>query len=260
MSAPLLADAARRHRAHRLSRHGCSSAPPACRSWSSAGRRRLRSCSMAGGRASPASPPDETQAVFLSGLRGPAAQLGLRRGRPSAQLKLLAALPAGGQTDPAPPSARAFTSTRSAGTRPPPASTTCATSPRAVWDDQELRIRYESWKARAVERPIEPLGLVLKAGEWYLVARVARDLRTFKLAAIQDARAPDRAVRPAAPLRPRRLLGRGDSALRGKRLSRRGDAARLASRIGPAAPPRPARRRRGRPLRRGAATRAAGAG
>src|SRR3954470_8994618 len=44
--------------------------------------------------------PDETQAVFLSGLRGPAAQLGLGDAMTSAQLKLLAALPAGGQTDP----------------------------------------------------------------------------------------------------------------------------------------------------------------
>jgi predicted DNA-binding transcriptional regulator YafY len=45
-------------------------------------------------------------------------------------------------------------------------------------------MRYESWTS-VREREVDPLGLVLKAGVWYLVARQGRELRTFKLAAIQ---------------------------------------------------------------------------
>jgi predicted DNA-binding transcriptional regulator YafY len=127
--------------------------------------------------------PDETQAVFLSGLRGPAAQLGLGEAMTSAQLKLLAALPAGGQTDP-----------RRVGSRFhfDPVGWYQTAAPvdhlreiaRAVWEDQRLRIGYESWKGM-VDRTIEPLGLVLKGGEWYLVARVGRDLRTYRLSNVR---------------------------------------------------------------------------
>ena len=33
-----------------------------------------------------------------------------------------------------------------------------------------------------MQRRIDPLGLVLKAGAWYLVARAGRDIRTYKIA------------------------------------------------------------------------------
>src|SRR3546814_15428693 len=44
-------------------------------------------------------------------------------------------------------------------------------------------MRYESWKAE-VRRAAQPLGLVLKAGHWYLVARVGKDLRTYRVSKI----------------------------------------------------------------------------
>ncbi len=40
---------------------------------------------------------------------------------------------------------------------------------KAVWEGRRLRLRYESWKGSSV-RIVEPLGVVLKAGEWYFVA------------------------------------------------------------------------------------------
>ncbi|MER6923597.1 WYL domain-containing protein, partial [Streptomyces spiralis] len=42
----------------------------------------------------------------------------------------------------------------------------------AVWDDRRITARYRSGEAE-VERELEPYGLVLKAGVWYLCARVA---------------------------------------------------------------------------------------
>jgi predicted DNA-binding transcriptional regulator YafY len=39
----------------------------------------------------------------------------------------------------------------------------------AVWRQQRLRIRYQSWKA-VKERLVEPLGIVLKGGSRYLAA------------------------------------------------------------------------------------------
>jgi predicted DNA-binding transcriptional regulator YafY len=44
----------------------------------------------------------------------------------------------------------------------------------AVWDDRRITARYRRGESE-VERVLEPYGLVLKAGVWYLCARVARD-------------------------------------------------------------------------------------
>ena len=57
----------------------------------------------------------------------------------------------------------------------------------AVWKDQRLSIRYDSWKG-IVDRTVEPLGLVVKAGEWYLVALAGKDAsaRTYRLSNILE--------------------------------------------------------------------------
>lgn len=46
---------------------------------------------------------------------------------------------------------------------------------------------YRSWKA-AVSRRLDPLGLVLKAGTWYLVAREGRTIRTYRVTNIDALR------------------------------------------------------------------------
>jgi predicted DNA-binding transcriptional regulator YafY len=38
-----------------------------------------------------------------------------------------------------------------------------------------------------VRRTVDPLGLVLKAGAWYLVARAAESIRTYKIAKVLEA-------------------------------------------------------------------------
>ncbi|WP_103380905.1 helix-turn-helix transcriptional regulator [Pseudonocardia dioxanivorans] len=62
-----------------------------------------------------------------------------------------------------------------------------ATLARAVWSEQRVRIGYRRGfgdDASTVERVVEPLGLVLKAGVWYLVAGVGGDVRTYRAAKV----------------------------------------------------------------------------
>ncbi|HET6274570.1 MAG TPA: YafY family protein [Candidatus Cybelea sp.] len=58
---------------------------------------------------------------------------------------------------------------------------------RAVWDDRCLRIRYEDRNRTTSTRAVDPLGLVSKAGVWYLVARHAGELRSFRVDRIRTA-------------------------------------------------------------------------
>lgn len=127
----------------------------------------------------------ESQAVFLSGLAIPAAQLGLKDDVESARLKLLAALPPGTRDDAQRVSSRLHLDPvdwyRDA--EPVPALATIA---EAVWRERQLEIRYESWKTTAT-RMVEPLGLVVKAGIWYLVATLKDQPRTFRVSQIRSA-------------------------------------------------------------------------
>jgi predicted DNA-binding transcriptional regulator YafY len=127
--------------------------------------------------------PAEAEALFLVGLPGPAADLGLGEPMADAQLKLLAALPAEGRAGAARVAGRFhldpvgwFKSAEAADVLPALAE--------AVWTAQRVRVRYESWTG-PVERDLEPLGLTLKAGSWYLVAQVGGKPRTYRVSAIQ---------------------------------------------------------------------------
>jgi len=57
---------------------------------------------------------------------------------------------------------------------------------RAVWDDRRVELRYRDRDANTTERRVDPLGLVAKAGIWYLVARHDNDYRTFRAERILD--------------------------------------------------------------------------
>jgi predicted DNA-binding transcriptional regulator YafY len=128
--------------------------------------------------------PSEAQAVFLSGLAGPAAQLGLGTQVETAKLKLLTALPAPWRDDAQRISSRLHLDPtdwyREA--EPVPHLTAIAA---AVWNERQLAIRYESWKATA-RRTVNPLGLVLKAGTWYLVAAAADAPRTYRISNVRQ--------------------------------------------------------------------------
>ncbi|MBL7090122.1 WYL domain-containing protein [Acidovorax sp.] len=112
--------------------------------------------------------PSEAQAVFLSGLPGPAQDLGLGSDVEGARLKLLSSLPVSWREDAQRVSARLHLDPVDwyRESDPTPHLPTVAA---AVWSGHQVTLRYESW-AHTVERTVSPLGLVLKAGVWYLVA------------------------------------------------------------------------------------------
>jgi predicted DNA-binding transcriptional regulator YafY len=73
-----------------------------------------------------------------------------------------------------------------------------STVAQALWDDRQLRLRYESWE-RDVERVVHPLGLVLKAGAWYLVASAGKDPRTYRVSNVKRAEVLDARVQRPRP-------------------------------------------------------------
>ncbi|MFD9482622.1 helix-turn-helix transcriptional regulator [Streptomyces sp. NPDC059991] len=131
---------------------------------------------------------DEAQAAFLAALPGTAAELGLGEALSTAQLKLRAALPAelrehagriqehflldapGWYGDAA---------------RTPHLTAVAA----AVWARRAVVLRYRRWRApEEIERRVEPYGLVLKAGRWYLVAGGPCGIRTYRVDQIDELR------------------------------------------------------------------------
>ncbi|MFD0689446.1 helix-turn-helix transcriptional regulator [Actinomadura fibrosa] len=120
---------------------------------------------------------EEAEALFLSGLPGPAGDMGLADAVAAAELKVLAALPSALRDAPARAGQRFHLDAPGwfGGGDPPPLLRELA---RAVWEDAVVELRYR--KDREVVRTVEPYGLVLKNGTWYLVARVGGEPRTYR--------------------------------------------------------------------------------
>ena len=126
----------------------------------------------------------EAESLFLAGLPGPAAELGLGTMLAAAQLKLLAALPpelrsrAGRIRERFHLDAPGWFSD---GDQP----LHLAAVADAVWEQRAVRVRYRRWGGE-VARTLEPLGLVLKGGNWYLVACAAGQARTYRVSRILE--------------------------------------------------------------------------
>ncbi|MDT8842124.1 YafY family protein [Paraburkholderia fungorum] len=126
----------------------------------------------------------EAEALFLAGLPGPVQALGLGAVMAGAQTKLLAALPAELRST--------AERMRSRFHLDAPGWFADADQPanlpliaNAVWEQHPLQIRYQSWKAEKFRR-IEPLGIVLKSGAWYVVGRVGTDKRIYRISRILE--------------------------------------------------------------------------
>src|SRR6266446_554334 len=57
----------------------------------------------------------------------------------------------------------------------------------AVFGDRRLHLKYRRAEAQVVERDVDPLGLIIKAGVWYLLAVVDGDRRLFRLSRVESA-------------------------------------------------------------------------
>jgi predicted DNA-binding transcriptional regulator YafY len=139
----------------------------------------------------------EAEALFLAGLPGPAAQLGLADMLSAARLKLLSALPAHVQPGAERIAAR-FHLDPSPWFRGADPQTCLQTVARAVWDMVTLRLQYRpAGRDEPRSFRVQPLGLVLKAGTWYLVAQNGKAIRTYRIAGIASAELTDELfVRP----------------------------------------------------------------
>ena len=127
---------------------------------------------------------DEIRALFVSGA-SPLADLGLERGLDRALEKLHGAL-ANVQQRAAEKSRARIHLDQRRWNQPEPPLEVLATLRRAVWDDRRIRMRYEDRNRKVSMRSVDPLGLVSKAGVWYLVARSDADLRSFRVERIRS--------------------------------------------------------------------------
>ena len=129
---------------------------------------------------------DEANALLLAGLPGAATDLGLGAAAASARLKLVASLPGAWREQAARVGERLHVD--------PVDWYRVRDTPQflrevadAVWRGRRLKVRYESWRGVA-DHELEPLGLVLKAGAWYLVAaaRARPAARVYRLASVRS--------------------------------------------------------------------------
>ena len=121
----------------------------------------------------------EAETLSIAGLKDVASELGLSDRLRDAQLKLAASLPQAGAD------------TSRIGSRlhidpvdwyqRPNSTAHLPDIATAVWEQKRIALHYTGWMARG-ERVVEPLGLVLKGGDWYLVARSKRQPRIYKVA------------------------------------------------------------------------------
>ncbi|WP_409235943.1 helix-turn-helix transcriptional regulator [Streptomyces sp. PA5.6] len=112
----------------------------------------------------------EAEALFLSGVPGALREMGLADAASAARLKVSAALMPS-LRDASQNASQRFHLDAPAWFRETPAPELLPAVADAVWDDRRVTARYRRQDTE-VERELEPYGLVLKAGVWYLCARV----------------------------------------------------------------------------------------
>ncbi|MFJ4408565.1 helix-turn-helix transcriptional regulator [Streptomyces sp. NPDC088910] len=127
---------------------------------------------------------DEAESLFLAGLPGAADDLGLGEVLAAAELKLTAALPPP-LRDRAGRIRERFHLDALGWYREQDSPSALVPLADAVWNQRRIRVRYRRWTApQEVERDLDPYGLVLKAGVWYLVAAVDGAVRTYRVSSI----------------------------------------------------------------------------
>jgi predicted DNA-binding transcriptional regulator YafY len=129
---------------------------------------------------------DEAGALFLAGAPGAVAELGLGTVLAAAEVKVLATLP---------PELRGragrvrerFHLDAPGWFHRDDDLTHLGTIADAVWGGRRIELRYRRADT-LVTRTLDPLGLVLKAGTWYLVARHRDAYRTYRVGRVVEVR------------------------------------------------------------------------
>lgn len=142
---------------------------------------------------------DEAEALPFAGIGAAAAALGLAASAETARLKVLAALSKSG-SERARRSVECFHLDPAEWYRRQVAPQYLKGIAAAVWSRNFVEIDYESWRSRR-RRTVEPLGLVLKAATWYLVARSQKTVCIFRLASVRGLR-----ILPRTFMRPRNFV------------------------------------------------------
>ncbi|WP_432002654.1 helix-turn-helix transcriptional regulator [Streptomyces sioyaensis] len=121
----------------------------------------------------------EAEALFLSGVPTALREMGLADAASAARLKVSAALRPE-LRDAASGAAQRFHLDAPAWYQEPETPELLPAIADAVWDDRRITARYLR-KDTEVARELEPYGLVLKAGVWYLAARVEGEYRVYRV-------------------------------------------------------------------------------
>lgn len=136
----------------------------------------------------------EAAAIFAVGVPELLAQLGLGESLTVARAKVLAGLPAP-LREYASAIADRFHLDAPGWFQQPETATLLTVVADAVASTRRLRMDYRRGES-VVTREVDPLGLVVKAGVWYLVARVGPDIRTYRVARIAAAASLSEFTRP----------------------------------------------------------------
>src|SRR5690242_3243395 len=130
--------------------------------------------------------PDEADSLFLAGAPDAVAQLGLGTVLAAAQLKVLAALPPELRGRAARVRERFHLDAPGWFSRPDEVPALAALA-AALWEDKRVQLSYARRPEEATRRVLDPLGLVLKGGVWYLAARSRGETRTYRVSRCRDA-------------------------------------------------------------------------
>ncbi|ARH90877.1 helix-turn-helix transcriptional regulator [Streptomyces sp. MOE7] len=131
----------------------------------------------------------EAEALFLSGVPSALREMGLADAASAARLKVSAAL-LPELRDAATGAAQRFHLDAPAWYQEPRTPALLPAVAGAVRDDRRITARYLR-KDTEVERQLEPYGLILKAGVWYLAARAQGDFRVYRVDRFTAVEVPD---------------------------------------------------------------------
>ena len=139
----------------------------------------------------------EIQALFVTRPARLLADLGLEQASDAGLIKLQAALPAMQRDDAEYARQRIYVDI-TGWNRAEESIATLPVLQAAIWQERKLQFTYErGGDCAAVERLVDPLGLVAKGSGWYLVAGEEGEIRSYRVSRVQEAKLIDQpCVRP----------------------------------------------------------------